>query len=393
MKVFELTNLIKTRLETDFSSLKVEGEISNYRPSSSGHVYFTLKDEKSVISAVIFKNQASMLDFSPKDGQYVEVIGRLSVYAPRGNYQIICSHIHPAGEGNLLQLLEERKQRLAAEGLFDPDRKKKIPLNPHKILLITSPTGAALRDILQVLERRNGTAHIVILPCPVQGEGAAEKIAAQIERANHYSMGDVIIAARGGGSIEDLLPFSEECVVRAAFQSDIPIISGVGHEIDFSLLDFVADYRAPTPSAAAELVSAHGQELINRVVFFKHILISEMSSRLEKIRLLIKPFSFEELEENFYRYLEPVMMKLDDEKETILFNMKERIDENKYKVELLKRDLNNSSPLAVLERGFARITNQKGETVMNSALLTLDEDLNIRLHKGTITGTVKEIIE
>jgi exodeoxyribonuclease VII large subunit len=259
--------------------------------------------------------------------------------------------------------------------------------------LITSPTGAALRDILQVLERRNGTAHIIILPCPVQGEGAAEKIAAQIERANHYSMGDVIIAARGGGSIEDLLPFSEECVVRAAFQSDIPIISGVGHEIDFSLLDFVADYRAPTPSAAAELVSAHGQELINRVVFFKHILISEMSSRLEKIRLLIKPFSFEELEENFYRYLEPVMMKLDDEKETILLNMKERIDENKYKVELLKRDLNNSSPLAVLERGFARITNQKGETVMNSALLTFDEDLNIRLHKGTITGTVKEIIE
>ncbi len=392
MKVYELTDLIKNSLERDFSTVRVEGEISNFRPSSTGHIYFSLKDEKALISAVLFRGQAARLNFRPRDGQVVQVSGRISVYPPRGSYQIICQDLSPAGEGDLLQILEERKQRLAAEGLFSSDRKMPLPPFPERVALVTSPTGAAVRDILQVMDRRRAAAHIIILPCPVQGDGAAEKIARQIRRVSEYRMADVIITGRGGGSLEDLLPFSEECVVRAIAESEIPVISGVGHEIDFSLADFAADFRAPTPSAAAEVVSARESEIRERISLARTDLVREMERRLEKIRLLIRPFSPDELERSFYSYLEPVMLRLDDGKENLFRAIRERLDEKKHALELKKRDLENSSPLALLERGFARVTGPEGKTVFNADELTEGDSISIRFHKGEAKGEIKEII-
>lgn len=390
MKVQELTDLIKTRLEEDFSQIQVEGEISNYRPSSTGHVYFSLKDDRALISAVIFRSQAAALSFAPRDGQLVQVTGRLSVYPPRGNYQIICQTMQPAGEGNLLQIIEERKRKLAMEGLFDESRKKPLPLFPERIALVTSPTGAAVRDMLQVLDRRQAAARIIIMPCPVQGEGAAERIARQIRRVNEYRMADVIITGRGGGSLEDLLPFSEECVVRAVAESEIPVISGVGHEIDFSLADFAADYRAPTPSAAAEVVSARSSEIIERIGLYRSFLTEEMEKRLDRIRLIIKPFSREELEKSFYMYLEPVLLRLDDGKESLTRAMKERLDEQSHALALLRRDLESSSPLALLERGFARVTDGKGRTVTNGESLSPGDRIGIRFFRGRAEAEIKE---
>ena len=393
MRVCELTDLIKSRLEQDFSFVQVEGEISNFRPSSTGHIYFSLKDEKALISAVLFRGQAARLRFRPVDGQLVQVTGRISVYPPRGSYQIVCQNITPAGEGNLLQILEDRKRRLAAEGLFDEERKKPLPLFPGRVALVTSPTGAAVRDILQVMNRRKAAAHIIICPCPVQGEGAAEKIARQIKRVSEYDLADVIITGRGGGSLEDLLPFSEECVVRAVADSPIPVISGIGHEIDFSLSDFAADYRAPTPSAAAEVVSARESEMRERIALSRNMMITEMEQRLERLRLIIRPFSPEELERSFYTYLEPLMMKLDDEKERLTRSIRERLEEQGHALALLKKDLEASSPLALLERGFARVSDSQGNTVFESGTLAAGDDLSIRFYRGEVAAEVKEIRE
>ncbi len=391
MKVYELTELIKRRLEEDFSLVQVEGEISNYRPSSTGHIYFSLKDEKALISVVLFRSQASRLSFIPRDGQLVQLTGRVSVYPPRGNYQIICQTMIPAGEGNLLQILEDRKRHFAAEGLFEESRKKPLPFFPERIALVTSPTGAALRDMLQVLDRRQAAARIIILPAPVQGNGAAEIISRQIRRVNEYELADVIITGRGGGSLEDLLPFSEECVVRAIAESEIPVISGVGHEIDFSLADFAADYRAPTPSAAAEIVSARASEIKERICLYRSFLTEEMEKRLERLRLIIKPFSPEELERSFYIYLEPLLMKLDDEKERLTRALKERLEEQQHALALLKKDLEASSPLALLERGFTRVTDSRGNTVFNSNALAPGENVFLRFFKGRAEAEIKEI--
>lgn len=391
MKVSELTEQIKKILESDFSHIAVEGEISNYRPASSGHIYFSLKDEKALISAVLFRGQATKLPFIPRDGQKVRAFGRISVYPPRGNYQIICQSLLPAGDGELLQIIEERKQRLAQEGLFDESRKKALPLFPKTIVLVTSPTGAALRDMLNVLERRNDRVHIRILPCPVQGEGAAEEIADQIRRANSYRLGDVIILSRGGGSLEDLMPFSEECVLRAIGDSDIPVISGVGHEIDFTLSDFAADYRAPTPSAAAETVSLQAEEVEQMILRIKHMMRDEILSRLERMRLLLSPFMQEGLEENFYRYLEPLLLRLDDSKEELVRNMTEHINERRHRLELIRGELHNNSPHGLLERGFARVTHPDGRTVSSYRELAVEDRVNITLWEGEAEAQIRKL--
>jgi len=283
--VTEITELVKQSLERDFYDISVEGEISNFRPSSTGHLYFTLKDENAVISAVMFRGRSFALGFTPADGQRVRAWGNLSVYAKRGSYQIIVERMEKSGEGDILAMLEERKRRLAAEGLFDEARKKLLPLLPERVAVVTSPTGAALRDILTVTKRRNAGVNIVILPCPVQGEEAAERIARQIEVANLHRLADVLIVGRGGGSLEDLLPFSDERVVRAIAASEIPVISAVGHEIDLTLSDLAADVRAPTPSAAAELVSARRDELLERVVERKLQIARGLRRRIEEIKL------------------------------------------------------------------------------------------------------------
>lgn len=265
LSVSEITALIKSTLEQGFGGVTIEGEISNFRPAASGHLYFSLKDSDAMLSAVMFRGNARSLRFQPEDGMLVRASGNISVYAKRGNYQIICQTLALSGQGDLLVLLEERKKRLAAEGLFDRDRKQPLPMLPGKVVVVTSPTGAAIRDILNVLRRRAAGIDLIVLPTLVQGDEAGPRIAHQIETANRYHLGDVLILTRGGGSLEDLLPFYDEVVVRAVAASEIPVISAVGHEIDIALSDLAADMRAPTPSAAAELVSSSRLDLLRRV--------------------------------------------------------------------------------------------------------------------------------
>ncbi|HUX20529.1 MAG TPA: exodeoxyribonuclease VII large subunit [Spirochaetia bacterium] len=389
--VSQITDLIKQTLEANFYDVTIEGEISNFRPSSTGHFYFTLKDEQAVISAVMFRNRSFSLGFTPADGQKVSAHGNLSVYGKRGTYQIIVERMEKSGEGDILALLEERKRRLAAEGLFDAGRKRPLPLLPTRVAVVTSPTGAALRDILNVTARRNAGINIVILPCPVQGEEAASKIARQIERANEYSLGDVIIVGRGGGSLEDLLPFSEESVVRAIAASRIPVISAVGHEIDTSLSDLAADLRAPTPSAAAEIVSASREELLSRIRDLRDSINREVQRRTERIRLLLREFTPSQLERNFRVLIQPTLLRLDDAKEMLLRSLQDRLVDAGHRVALAVQHLNSSSPLEVLKRGYSVVTDRESGSLLTSAGETeIGRGVKIRLHRGSIAATVEE---
>jgi len=392
-QVSDLTFLIKEILESSFMALTVEGELSNFRPSSTGHWYFTLKDDAAMIQGVMFKGKSAGVRFLPKDGQRVIVKGTLAVYAKRGSYQIICNSMDIAGEGDILAMLERRKQKLAALGLFDPDKKKPLPLFPSKVAVVSSPTGAALRDILQVLERRSSGLDIVILPCPVQGEGAGEKIAEQIKRANTFNLGEVIITGRGGGALEDLLPFSEESVVRAIAESDIPVISAVGHEIDTVLSDLAADFRAPTPSAAAELVSSSRDDLNRKVSNIKNSILNRLLDNIEKIHILLNQFTADNLERNFLQILQPILLRLDDAKETSIFILKDILKDNKHKIELLKTEIEGNSPLSILQKGFAVVTDKKtGKLVKSAKKLKTDQLIDIRFEKDKILAQVKEDI-
>lgn len=261
LTVTNLTLRIKALLEESFSFIWVEGEVSNLRIPSSGHFYFTIKDSKAQISAVMFKNQAKSLKFDLKDGAAITGLGRISVYEPRGNYQIIFEYIEPKGAGSLQLAFEQLKEKLAGEGLFDQSRKKQIPFLPSKICVITSPSGAVIRDIITVAKRRFPSVRIEIIPSSVQGDTAVTQLVEAIQTANINKESGVIIIARGGGSLEDLAPFNSEALARAIAASEIPIISAVGHETDFTICDFVADLRAPTPSAAAEMALPDSKDL------------------------------------------------------------------------------------------------------------------------------------
>ncbi len=392
-QVSDLTYLIKEILESSFMSLTVEGELSNFRPSSTGHWYFTLKDENAMIQGVMFKGKSASVQFKPEDGQKVKVRGTLAVYAKRGSYQIICNSMEKSGEGDILAMLERRKQKLAELGLFDSNKKKSLPIFPSKVAVVSSPTGAALRDILQVLDRRNSGLDIVILPCPVQGEGSGEKIAEQIRRANTYKLGEVIITGRGGGSLEDLLPFSEESVVRAIAESDIPVISAVGHEIDTVLSDLAADFRAPTPSAAAELVSSSREDLKAKVLNLQSSILNSLIDKTERVRILLNQFKAENLERNFLQIIQPLLLRLDDAKETSITNLKNLLKDKKHRIELLKTELEGNSPVSILKRGFAVVTDKKtGKLVKSAKMLKPDQLIAISFEKDKILAQVKEKI-
>jgi exodeoxyribonuclease VII large subunit len=264
-KVSEITGAVATMLEAAFTDVWVEGEVSNFRPAQSGHLYFTLKDARSQIRCVCFRDQARTLKFRPEDGLHITVRGSLGVYEPRGEYQIYVSHIEPVGAGALQVAFEQLKKKLQDEGLFDESRKKPLPVLPCCIGVVTSPTGAAIQDILRVLKRRFANAHVQIFPVKVQGEGAAAEIAAAIRYFNRIKFAEVLIVARGGGSLEDLWAFNEEPVARAIAASQIPVITGIGHETDFTIADFAADLRAPTPSAAAEIVVRSRQDFERQI--------------------------------------------------------------------------------------------------------------------------------
>lgn len=389
-QVSDLTFLIKEILESSFMALTVEGELSNFRPSSTGHWYFTLKDDDAMIQGVMFKGKSAGVRFQPKDGQRVKVKGTLAVYAKRGSYQIICSSMEISGEGDILAMLERRKQKLAGLGYFDLNRKKELPLFPSRVAVISSPTGAALRDILQVLGRRSSGLDVVILPVPVQGEGAGDEIAAQIKRANKYKLGDVIITGRGGGALEDLLPFSEESVVMAIADSEIPVISAVGHEIDTVLSDLAADFRAPTPSAAAEVVSSSREELGIKVKNLEKSISERLADKTEKIRLLVNQFTAENLERNFMQIIQPIFLRLDDAKEDSISILKEILLKKRHYIELVKGDLENSSPLTVLKRGYAVVSDKEtGKIIKSAGKLKEKQLINIQFAKDKTTAEIK----
>ena len=372
----------------------VEGELSNFKPSSTGHLYFTLKDSGASIQGIMFKNRIRSLTFEPRDGMLLKVRGSLSVYAQRGTYSIVVEEMERSGEGDILAMLEERKRKLAAEGLFAEERKRAIPRFPETVAVVSSPTGAALRDILNILKRRARGVRVVILPAPVQGAEAAAIIARRIEQANHWRMADVLIVGRGGGSLEDLLPFSEEVVVRAVASSRIPVVSAVGHEIDWALSDFAADLRAPTPSAAAELVSESREETLSAVRAMASELLSSINNRIERIRLLARPFSADDLEYRFRSILQPRLMRFDEARDSVIENMQERTMELRRRLQLVSTGLEAASPIAVLERGFSVVRLQRngkpGPVIRRAEDVQSGDRLVIRPMEGLITALAEK---
>ncbi|MGN0749975.1 MAG: exodeoxyribonuclease VII large subunit [Treponema sp.] len=386
--VSQITSLIKEILETSFRTITIEGEISNWRPSSSGHIYFTLKDNVSQIKAVIFRSAAYKLSFSPKDGDKVRCTGNLTVYAAQGNYQIVVSKMEPAGTGNILQMLEERKQKLAAEGLFDSEKKRPLPLFPKTIGVVTSPTGAAIRDILNIAKRRNPKINIIVLPAIVQGDGAAQTIIRMIEIANFYKLCDILIVGRGGGSLEDLLPFSEENVVRAVSSSNIPVISAVGHEIDWALCDYAADFRAPTPSAAAEMAIPVLEDIKIELQDYKEDLYNNINRIVKNTRLLIKSFNPDSLEIKFRNIQQPLLNRFENAKINLFENIKNKIKDYRNIISNSKTILENASPQTILDRGYSMVTDKKGNVIRNETQVSAGDEIKITLAKGKLYASV-----
>ncbi len=435
--VSQLTAEVKTLLERNFEYLWVEGEISNLRLPSSGHLYFTLKDESAQVRGVMFRLQTRLLKFEPADGLQVICYGRLSVYEPRGEYQIVVDYLEPKGLGALQLAFEQLKEKLSREGLFDPAHKKPLPHLPQKIGIVTSPTGAAIRDILQIIDRRFTNVHILLYPVRVQGAGAAQEIAQAIGELNQWPGIEVIIVGRGGGSLEDLWAFNEEAVARAIFNSRVPILSAVGHEVDFTMADFVADLRAPTPSAAAELVVRNKVELIQsleslgrrlgnasraalevrreRLLSLIHRL-ADPRRRLSDQRLRLDDlFSrlSHSIQQGLSRPNERLRLKADS---LILLHPGRRLAEHTHRLaQLFTRltlalraelrffrqrtegymgKLQTLSPLAVLERGYsiARLLPSK-EVIRQASRLKAEDRVNVKVHRGEFIARVEEVKE
>ena len=389
--VSELNAVIRDILEGSFPSIKIEGEISGFKPHSSGHLYFSLKDSASLISAVMFRGSAAYLNFTPRDGMKVQATGKITVYPPQGKYQLVITRMSIAGEGAILKMLEERKRKLNAEGLFAQERKKPIPFFPKTIGIVTSPTGAALRDILQITRRRNPGVSVIVLPCLVQGEGAAKTIEQQIKNANASNLCDLLIIGRGGGSLEDLLPFSEENVVRAIAESKIPTISAVGHEIDWALSDYAADKRAPTPSAAAELAVPQKQDLLQGVRYLQNELVNGISNRVEKIKLTLRTFEPENLEMKFRSIQQPLLQRLDNAKDNLIDSMNQKLRDTKNIVENCQRLLESASPQTIFARGYSMVRDsESGKIIRQGKDVKPGSRIEIIPAEGKISALVEK---
>ena len=388
--VAQITSYIKEILEGAFPTICVEGEISNWRPSTSGHVYFTLKDNTAQLKAVMFKGSLYSLKFRPKDGDKVRCTGRISVYEPQGNYQLIVNKMEATGSGDILAMLEERKKKLAAEGLFDEENKKPLPQFPRTIGVVTSPTGAAIRDILQVSQRRNKNINVNVLPALVQGDGAAQTIQKMIEIANFYKLCDVLIVGRGGGSLEDLLPFSEENVIRAVAASEIPVISAVGHEIDWALCDYAADKRTATPSAAAELAGPLLSDIKQDISYYKTELYNEIKQKIEKKRLIVRAFDPSSLEVRFRNIQQPLLNRFDNAKQGLRDGILDKIKDYRTRIATCRTILENASPQTIFNRGYSMVTDEKGNIIKSSAQVKSGEMLTITPSEGKIKAKVEE---
>ncbi len=435
LTVSQLTTEIKSLLERNFLHVWVEGEISNFRLPGSGHFYFTLKDDSAQIRGVMFRLQNRLLKFEPKDGLQVVCYGRITVYEPRGEYQVVIDHMEPKGLGALQLAFEQLKEKLAREGLFDPARKKIIPQLPQKIGIVTSPTGAAIRDMLRIIDRRFANLHVLIYPVRVQGAGAAQEIAQAIQALNGISGLDVLIVGRGGGSLEDLWAFNEEVVARAISASRIPVISAVGHEIDFTIADFVADLRASTPSAAAELVVRNKVELVQTLGHLESRLVQTIRAMLELKGERV--FSLRQRLTDPRQNLADQRLRLDDFSSRLDFALRQGLARKRERFQsrgeallhlhpgkkmreysqtlsqLYRRmsvslqsglrfsrkrmegavgRLSSLSPLAVLERGYsiARIL-PSGPIIRQAGDLKINDRVNIRVHRGEFEARVEEI--
>jgi len=431
--VRDLVGTVRTALEREYTDIWIGGEISNYRPADSGHLYFTLKDGDAQLRVVMFRMQARLLRFRPENGMEIIARGRITVYESRGELQLIAEYLEPKGAGALQIAFEQLKAKLAAEGLFDSARKKPVPVLPRCIGVVTSPRGAAIHDILNVLRRRHATARLLIFPAQVQGEAAASEVAAGIRYFNKSGKADVIIVARGGGSLEDLAAFNDEGLARTIFSSVLPVISAIGHETDFTIADFVADMRAPTPSAAAELVISARQQLEQQ--------IESLARRLEhgvRYRLMLDRQRFQELSEHraVLRITDAIrrrQQRLDDLAARIAAAEKDRLQALRRRLELasvrvrhhdlrrifqgMQKDLRtisaqlpramrsmllsrrarweqwnarlgSLSPLNILERGYAVVFDAAGKPITDSANASAGDQLKIRLAKGGIDASV-----
>ena len=433
--VRDLVAAVRTHIEREYGDAWVEGEISNFRAHDSGHLYFTLKDQNSQLSAVMFRSQARLLRFRPENGMQVVVRGRITIYEDRGQLQISAEHLEPKGAGALQIAFEQLKAKLQAEGLFDSARKKPLPSLPGRIGIVTSAQAAALRDILNILQRRHHSANVLIFPAQVQGESASAEVCAGIRYFNLAENVDVIIVARGGGSAEDLAAFNDEGLARAAADSRIPLISAVGHETDFTILDFVADFRAPTPSAAAEIVILSRQEIEEQVEQLHHRLEKAMRYHLlisrQQITELAQHGAFgrmmdlvrrrqQRVDDLQYRLLHAqrdviegyrrrfevlagavkhydarrvlagIGKELDAKVAAMTSAMRRALLQQRGRLDQLSAQVNALSPLAILERGYALVFDSSGKLIKDAARVKAGAEISARLAHGSLTALVKE---
>ena len=383
VSVTDLNLYIKEKIAGDeaLNAVVVKGEISNFKNHYTGHLYFTLKDDKSLIKCIMFKTYADRLNFMPKDGMKVMVFGSVSVFERDGIYQIYVKAMKEDGKGDLYEAYEKLKADLEKEGLFDETHKKKIPLKPDIIGVLTSQTGSVIRDIINVSTRRNPNTYIRLFPVPVQGPGAAEEIARGIKLMNEKKLADVLIIGRGGGSLEDLWPFNEEIVARAIYDSRIPVISAVGHETDFTIADFVADLRAPTPSAAAELANPDIYELKEKINTYKQRSRLALKKKVEVMRLRFDKITASQVFKDPYKRVNEYSQLLDKYIKSLEKSVKN--SHNKAKIIFTEKvaRLDTLSPLKTLSRGYS-ITQKDGKIVKSKNDLNKDDKIEIRFFDG-----------
>ena len=389
ISVSDLNSYIKDKIGNDefLNNVYIKGEISNFKHHYTGHMYFTLKDENSLIKCIMFKTYTSHLTFIPKDGMNVLILGTVSVFERDGVYQIYCKAMQEDGIGDLYSKYEALKAKLEGEGLFDKQYKKQIPFMPKIIGVLTSETGSVIRDIINVSTRRNPNVYLKILPVPVQGEGAAIKIADAIKIMNEKNLADVIILARGGGSLEDLWPFNEEIVAREIFASKLPVISAVGHETDFTIADFVADLRAPTPSAAAELVVANVIDLKQNIKKYKNRLSIALNKKLELMQLRYeKVMNQKAFKEPFLR-IQDEYLRLDNIIKLIHDRTFDKYKESNFEFSKLISKLDSLSPLKTLTRGYS-IVQKDNKIIKSKNDLMYGDNIQITLTDGNISAII-----
>ena len=389
ISVTDLNKYIKDKIANDeaLNNVLVKGEISNFKNHYTGHMYFTLKDENSLIKCIMFKTYTSNLKFMPKDGMKVMVFGTVSVFERDGVYQIYCKAMQEDGMGSLYTAYEELKAKLEKEGLFDVAHKKKIPAMPKCIGVLTSNTGAVIRDIINVSTRRNPNVYIKLLPVPVQGEGAAVKIAEAIRTMNEQKLADVIILARGGGSLEDLWPFNEEIVAREIYNSELPVISSVGHETDFTIADFVADLRAPTPSAAAELAVPNIADVTLKINSYKNRYQLALKKKVEFMRLRYEKCMNQRVFKEPLQKIQEKYIVIDMKIKSMQNSVNAMYKDKKGNAMKLIAKLDALSPLKTLMRGYS-IVSLNGKSIKSAKDLNKDDEVELRLSDGSAKAKI-----